>query len=101
MIKSFSDYKDTPESILEIDSYIDGLIEENNIKSIDDINESIIGKIMGGTTGFLLGPVVGKIICKVLGIKDGPVYDLLTSRLVSTAIGIAIAKELGGEYRKK
>jgi len=99
-MKKFEEFSNS-DLIIESERLADELIEKYEIRSIEDLNESIIGKIFGGTTGFLLGPTVGKIICKVLGIKDGPLADLLTSRLVSTALGIAIAKELGGEYPKR
>ena len=50
------------------------------------INEGI-GSILGGLTGFALGKTIGQILCKALGIKDGLLYDVLTSRAIGTVIG--------------
>lgn len=51
--------------------------------------------VFGGVIGFLAGPSVGKIVARALGLERGILYDLITSRLVSAAIGNAIQKELG------
>ena len=55
-------------------------------------NEGLFGSIIGGLTGFALGKSMGKMIAKVLGIDKGVLYDLLTSRLVGTALGATIGK---------
>ena len=61
------------------------------LESGAQIDEGILGSIVGGTAGLLAGPAIGKAICKVLGIKeDGPMGKLLTSRLVTTAMGVAL-----------
>jgi hypothetical protein len=67
-------------------------IEIHGIKAID---EGILGTILGGAAGFLLGPTIGKIIANALGIEKGILYDMFTSRLVSTALGASIAKNMG------
>ena len=54
------------------------------------VNEGLLGGVMG----FLVGPSAGKIVARALGVEKGILYDLLTSRLVSAAIGHAIQKEL-------
>lgn len=56
----------------------------------DPVNEGLLGGVMG----FLVGPSAGKIVARALGVEKGILYDLLTSRLVSAAIGHAIQKEL-------
>lgn len=57
-------------------------------------NEGFFGSIIGGLAGFALGKSVGKMIARVLGINKGIFYDLLTSRLVGTAIGASMGKRL-------
>lgn len=55
------------------------------------IDEGILGGIAGGAAGALAGPAIGKAICKALGIdQNGHFGKLLTSRLVTTAIGAAL-----------
>lgn len=66
------------------------------LKSVDmdfdrAINEGLFGKIVGGLAGFLAGPSIGKVVARALGIEKGVLYDMLTSRLVGTALGVAIA----------
>ena len=56
--------------------------------------EGLYEAFFGGVVGFLAGPSVGKIVARALGLEKGVLYDLLTSRLVSAAIGSAIQKEL-------
>lgn len=69
----------------------DGKLDINKFN--DDVtNEGIFGSIIGGLTGFALGKTIGKMIAKVLGIDKGVLYDLLTSRLVGTALGSVIGK---------
>jgi len=58
------------------------------------INEGVIGRVIGGAAGFALGPKVGKLIAKVLGIEKGPLYNLLTSRVVSAALVQELTKNL-------
>lgn len=60
-------------------------------------DESLYEGILGGVAGFLVGPNIGKIVANALGVKSGLLYDLLTSRLVSAAIGTAIQKQLSGK----
>tara|TARA_R110000796_G_scaffold44977_1_gene109237 strand:- start:1557 stop:2543 length:987 start_codon:yes stop_codon:yes gene_type:complete len=58
------------------------------------INEGILGRALGGVAGFTLGPKVGKIIAKVLGIQKGPLYNILTSRVVSAALAQELTKNI-------
>ncbi len=73
------------------------LFEEEYNGDLTKLDEGFFKNIVGGITGFLAGPSVGRIICKVLGIEKGVLYDLFTSRLVGTALGTAIAKESGNK----
>ena len=68
-----------------------------NIEDFDDAvtNEGFFGSIFGGLAGFALGKTVGKMIAKVLGIAPkGVMYDMLTSRLVGAALGVALGKKV-------
>ena len=58
----------------------------------DILNEGLLGSIIGGLTGFALGKSVGTMSAKVLCIRKGIFYDLLTSRLVGAALGAAFGK---------
>jgi len=66
-------------------------------KKIAELDEGILGSILGGLTGFVVGPAIGKIIANTLGIQKGVLYDMLTSRLVGTALGAAVTKYIGGK----
>jgi hypothetical protein len=50
--------------------------------------------IFGAVAGFIAGPAIGRVIANALGIDKGILYDMLTSRLVSAALGSAIQKNL-------
>jgi hypothetical protein len=68
-----------------------------NIEDFDTAitNEGFFGSIFGGLAGFALGKTVGKMIAKVLGIEPkGVMYDMLTSRLVGAALGVALGKKI-------
>jgi len=59
----------------------------------EELEEGFLSGLIGGGVGALAGPAIGRAICKALGIKeDGTLGKLLTSRLVTTAIGIALGK---------
>jgi len=59
----------------------------------EEIDEGFLSGLVGGTAGALVGPAIGKAICKALGIDEkGTLGKLLTSRLVTTAIGVALGK---------
>ena len=55
-----------------------------------EIDEGVIGSIIGGLTGATIGPSIGKAICKALGVERGLLYDLLTSRIFTTAVAAYI-----------
>lgn len=63
------------------------------IKNGEEVDEGFLGGLIGGAAGALVGPAIGRAICKALGIEErGTLGKLLTSRLVTTAIGIALGK---------
>lgn len=69
--------------------------ESVNESQIELLNEGIFGSILGGIGGLAFGKSIGKLLANTLGIKDNsPLYNVLTSRLVGTAIGAALGKKL-------
>ena len=71
---------------LTYDNIIQKLQEakENNIP----LDEGIFGAIAGAATGAIFGPKVMTAICNALGVDiKGPFGNLLTSRLILTAVG--------------
>lgn len=55
------------------------------------IEEGIFGAIAGGILGATVGPKVMKAICKILGVDErGQFGSLLTSRMMTTALGTAM-----------
>ena len=80
-----------PEEIQEAEKFYYTLIEK--LKKGEEIDEGFLGALAGGAVGALIGPAIGKAICRVLGIEEkGHLGKLLTSRLVTTALGIALGK---------
>jgi uncharacterized membrane protein YeaQ/YmgE (transglycosylase-associated protein family) len=59
-----------------------------------DIDEGVISSLVGGLTGATIGPSIGKAICKALGIERGLLYDLLTSRIFTTAVASYIGYKI-------
>jgi hypothetical protein len=84
----------------EVDKWV-SVFEEECGNKLDNLDEGFFGKLLGAATGFVVGPTIGRIIANALGIERGVLYDMLTSRLVTTALGTAIAKSIGGEYKNK
>jgi len=70
------------------------IYESEGLEGLASLDEGFLSKIIGGAAGFVIGPSVGKIIAKALGINRGLLYDMLTSRLVGTALGSALTKNL-------
>jgi len=94
----FTDYRATKQKGLDyltedentaVDEFVEEVFEGEFAGKIE---EGLFGRIVGGVAGFLVGPTIGKVIAKALGIEKGVLYDMFTSRLVSTALGSAIAK---------
>jgi len=50
------------------------------------MDEGIFSAIALGALGATAGPSIMKAVCKCLGIQSGVLYDLLTSRVVLTAV---------------
>ena len=93
----------TPELEAQIDDALDMFekeyMKEDGTYDLERLNEELtnegfFGSIIGGLAGFALGKSVGKMIARVLGIQKGIFYDLLTSRLVGTALGATMGKRL-------
>ncbi len=81
----------TPEQLQEAEKAYHEIIER--LESGEEIDEGFFGALAGGVVGALAGPAIGKAICKVLGIDpSGNLGRLLTSRLVTTALGYAVGK---------
>lgn len=76
---------------------IQNFLNEYGDVKISEIDEKLLGQIVGGAIGFVVGPSVGKVIANTLGVEKGILYDTFTSRLVSTALGAAITKHIGGK----
>lgn len=69
--------------------------EEEINESLSKLDEGIFGSILGGIGGLAFGKSIGKLLADTLGIRENsPLYNVLTSRLVSTAIGAALGKKL-------
>lgn len=49
-------------------------------------NEGLVGGLVGGIGGLAFGSKIGAAICKALGITQGPLYSLMTSKIMTTAI---------------
>lgn len=65
---------------------INGDVESIEKEITNTQNEGLIGGLVGGLGGLIAGDKLGKAICKALGVTTGPLYSLLTSKLVMTAI---------------
>jgi len=77
--------------ISEAEKAYDNILEKLN--SGEDLEEGFMSGLIGGGIGAIAGPAIGKAICKALGIiETGNLGKLLTSRLVTTAIGISLGK---------
>ena len=83
--------KATPEELQQAEEFYNKIIE--SVKDGKDLDEGLLTGLIGGATGALIGPAIGKAICKVLGIDiNGHLGKLLTSRLVTTAMGYELGK---------
>ena len=58
------------------------------------IEEGLLGALTGGIIGMAIGPKVMKAICKILGVDErGQFGSLLTSRMMTTALGAAMGSK--------
>ena len=81
----------SPEQLQEAEKAYYTILEKLN--NGEEVDEGFLSSLAGGTVGFLAGPAIGRAICRALGIDEGGnLGKLLTSRLVTTAIGIALGK---------
>ena len=81
----------TQEQINEAEKAYEEILTK--IENGEEVDEGFLSGLIGGGIGALTGPTIGRAICKALGIKeDGILGKTLTSRLVTTAIGIALGK---------
>jgi len=81
----------TPEQIAEGEKAYNILVEK--LQNGEEIDEGLFTGLLGAGVGALAGPAIGKAICKALGIDEGGTLGkLLTSRLVTSAIGYALGK---------
>lgn len=59
----------------------------------EQIEEGMLSRIFGGLKGLALGIFIGKILARILGLKDDSIlYKILTSKTVAFSIGSAIEK---------
>jgi len=73
------------------------ILKQFGDKKVSELDEGILGSILGGVAGFIVGPAIGKVIANALGIEKGIIYDMLTSRLASAALGAALTKYIGSK----
>jgi cation transporter-like permease len=63
------------------------MIKEGNV------DEGLFGSLVGATAGALVGPAIGRAVCRALGVdENGALGKLLTSRLVTAAMGAALGR---------
>lgn len=61
---------------------------------IENLEKELAEGLLGSIAGFIMGPAIGKVIANALGIEKGILFDMLTSRLVSAALGSAIQNNM-------
>ena len=66
---------------------------------VDKMDEGILGTLIGGVAGFFIGPKIGRIIARALGIEKGILFDMFNSKLVGAALGAAIVKSFKGKKK--
>lgn len=57
-------------------------------------NEGFLGGVAGLIGGLITGDKLGKAICQALGITTGPLYSLLTSKVVIAAIATYLGAKI-------
>ena len=60
------------------------------IKNGETVDEGLFGSVIGGLTGAAMGPAIGSAICKALVITSGLLYNLLNSRMFTSAVAAYI-----------
>lgn len=79
------------EQIEEAEKAYNVLVEK--LQKGEEVDEGLLGSIVGVAGGALLGPSIMKAITKALGIQENsPLYNLLTSKLILASIGYVLGK---------
>ena len=60
------------------------------IKNGETVDEGLFGSVVGGLAGAAIGPAIGRAICQALGITSGLLYNLLNSRMFTSAVAAYI-----------
>ena len=63
---------------------IEAEAKDKELKEV--VDEGFLSGLLSGLAGATLGPKLGEAICKALNIKDGMLYNLLTSRVFLGAV---------------
>ena len=87
-MKNINDYIEDPKSKEEAIEQVSSMIEHY----LEDPENNTINEGIGGLAGVTVGSTIMKAICKVLKIENGPLYDLLTSKLVCGAAGAVLGR---------
>lgn len=84
----------SPKEIMDSKKVYDYIIEANEIAKVNNqpleevLDEGLFSSLIGGAVASTVGQSIMKAICKCLGIDEkGTLGNLLTSRLVLTAMG--------------
>lgn len=84
----------SPKEIIDSKKVYDYIIEANEIAKANNqpleevLDEGLFSSLIGGAVASTVGQSIMKAICKCLGIDEkGTLGNLLTSRLVLTAMG--------------
>lgn len=64
------------------------------IQSGVEIDEGVLGTLLGGLAGLTAGAAIMKAVCKSLGLKEGLMYNLLTSKVICCVAGAAIGNSI-------
>lgn len=64
------------------------------IQSGAEIDEGVLGTLLGGLAGLTAGAAIMKAVCKSLGLKEGLMYNLLTSKVICGVAGAAIGNKI-------
>lgn len=90
-----------PDQIMNTKKVYDYIVEsveiakEEGVSPDEVMDEGIFAGLLSASAGAMVGPAIGKAMCKCLGIQEnGVLGNLLTSRLVIAAI----CGELGLNY---
>lgn len=91
-MKTMEEIAGSQQNINEELAYDDIIQKLTEAKEADiPIEEGLLGALTGGIIGMAIGPKVMKAICKILGVDErGQFGSLLTSRMMTTALGAAM-----------